>query len=66
MCKIPVCLGFYYEVYCLLCSPKETDRRFGVITSSIVIHHQGLDDGGSRNLWNVGQFLPHCIAQQTT
>jgi hypothetical protein len=36
------------------CSTVVVDRRFRVFS----VHNQG-DDGGSKLLWNVGQYLPH-------
>jgi hypothetical protein len=34
----------------------------GRFTSDCWLHHQG-DDGGSMNLWSIGQFLPNYKAQ---
>jgi hypothetical protein len=28
------------------------------VVAGLLPHHQGPDDGGSKDLWNVGKFLP--------
>jgi hypothetical protein len=38
----------------------ETDRRFRLLTASII---RGPCDGASKILWNVGEFLPDYTAQ---
>jgi hypothetical protein len=47
------------------CSLVQPVRRFRCTNC---LHHQGDEwpDGGSKNLWNVGQFLPDCTAQHPT
>jgi hypothetical protein len=51
----------------------DTDRRVRRLTASIITVMRKLrtnsaldhpDGGGSKHLWNVGQFLLHCTAQQ--
>jgi hypothetical protein len=45
-----------------LCSLVETNRRF---RDTHCLHYQG-DDGGSKHLLNVGQFLRDYMAQHPT
>jgi hypothetical protein len=41
------------------CNPVETDRRF---RGAYCLHHQG-DNGGSKHLRNIGQFVPNYTVQ---
>jgi hypothetical protein len=46
------------------CSLVEIDRRFIDAYCHLNQGHDHPDDGGIKNLWNVGQFLPHNMTQR--